>query len=65
MIDGPIKTRQEAESETSREHTWTWFTNDLPTRLTAGGAIILIATPFHEDDLVGRLQRHGPKPAPH
>jgi predicted phage terminase large subunit-like protein len=57
VIDDPIKSRQEAESETSREHTWTWFTNDLMTRLTPDGAIILIATPFHEDDLMGRLQR--------
>jgi predicted phage terminase large subunit-like protein len=57
VIDDPIKSRQEAESETSREHTWTWFTNDLLTRLTPDGAIILIATPFHEDDLMGRLQR--------
>jgi predicted phage terminase large subunit-like protein len=57
VIDDPIKSRQDAESETSREHTWTWFTNDLLTRLTPDGAIILIATPFHEDDLMGRLQR--------
>jgi predicted phage terminase large subunit-like protein len=57
VIDDPIRSRQEAESETSREHTWTWFTNDLLTRLTPDGAIILIATPFHEDDLMGRLQR--------
>jgi hypothetical protein len=54
VIDDPIKSRQEAES---REHAWTWFTNDLLTRLTPDGAIILIATPFHEDDLMGRLQR--------
>ena len=58
VIDDPIKSRQDAESESSREHTWTWFTNDLLTRLTPDGAIILIATPFHEDDLMGRLQRH-------
>jgi predicted phage terminase large subunit-like protein len=57
VIDDPIKSRQEAESETSREHTWTWFVNDLLTRLTPDGAIVLIATPFHEDDLMGRLQR--------
>ena len=57
VIDDPIKSRQEADSETSREHTWQWFTNDLLTRLTPDGAIILIATPFHEDDLMGRLLR--------
>jgi predicted phage terminase large subunit-like protein len=57
VIDDPIRSRQDAESETSREHTWTWFTNDLLTRLTPDGAVILIATPFHLDDLMGRLLR--------
>jgi hypothetical protein len=57
VIDDPIRSRQDAESETSREHTWQWFTNDLLTRLTPDGAVILIATPFHEDDLMGRLLR--------
>jgi hypothetical protein len=55
--DDRIRSRADAESETSRESTWNWFTNDLLTRLTPDGAIILIATPFHEDDLMGRLQR--------
>jgi predicted phage terminase large subunit-like protein len=57
IIDDPLRSRADAESETSRESTWNWFTNDLMTRLTPDGAIILIATPFHEDDLMGRLQR--------
>jgi hypothetical protein len=57
VIDDPIRSRQDAESEISREHTWTWYTNDLLTRLTPDGAVILIATPFHEGDLMGRLQR--------
>jgi predicted phage terminase large subunit-like protein len=57
IIDDPIAGRAEAESETYRESTWQWFVNDLVTRLTPDGAIILIMTPFHEDDLAGRLQR--------
>jgi predicted phage terminase large subunit-like protein len=57
IIDDPIRSRADAESETMRESDWQWFTNDLQTRLTPDGAIILIATPFHEDDLMGRLQR--------
>jgi predicted phage terminase large subunit-like protein len=57
IIDDPIGSRADAESETSRESTWQWFINDLTTRLTPDGAIILIMTPFHEDDLAGRLQR--------
>jgi predicted phage terminase large subunit-like protein len=57
IIDDPIASRAEAESETYRESTWQWFINDLTTRLTPDGAVILIMTPFHEDDLAGRLQR--------
>jgi hypothetical protein len=57
IIDDPIGSRADAESAISRESTWQWFINDLTTRLTPDGAIILIMTPFHEDDLAGRLQR--------
>jgi hypothetical protein len=44
IIDDPIASRAEAESETYRESTWQWFVNDLTTRLTPDGAIILIMT---------------------
>jgi predicted phage terminase large subunit-like protein len=57
LIDDPIRSRQDAESELGREHTWQWFTNDLLTRLTPDGAIVLIGTRFHEDDLMGRIIR--------
>jgi predicted phage terminase large subunit-like protein len=57
VLDDPIRSRADAESETQRENLWQWYINDLETRLTPDGAIILIATPFHEDDLMGRLQR--------
>jgi predicted phage terminase large subunit-like protein len=57
ILDDPIKSYDEAESETFRESTWTWFTSDLLSRLTPTGRIVLIATPMHEDDLMGRLLR--------
>jgi predicted phage terminase large subunit-like protein len=57
IIDDPIRSKQDADSETARESTWQWFTNDLLSRLTPDWAVILIATPFHEDDLMGRLMR--------
>src|SRR5215472_13210800 len=57
LIDDPIGSRADAESAVGRESTWQWYVNDLTTRLTPDGAIILIMTPFHEDDLAGRLQR--------
>jgi hypothetical protein len=57
IIDDPIKAYAEAESETLRESTWGWFTSDLLSQLTPSGRIVLIATPMHEDDLMGRLLR--------
>lgn len=55
LIDDPVKNRQDAESETLRESTWHWYTSTLRTRMMPGGAIILICTRWHEDDLAGRL----------
>lgn len=55
MIDDPIKSREEAESETYRERVWEWFNDDLYTRLEPDAAIILTQTRWHDDDLAGRL----------
>ena len=55
IIDDPIKNREEANSETYRNKIYDWYTDDLYTRLEPGGAIILIQTRWHEDDLAGRI----------
>ncbi len=55
IIDDPVKNREEANSETYRDRVYSWFTDDLFTRLEPGGAIILIMTRWHEDDLAGRI----------
>lgn len=55
IIDDPVKNREEANSETYRQKVWDWYTDDLYTRLEPGGAIILIMTRWHEDDLAGRI----------
>jgi predicted phage terminase large subunit-like protein len=55
VIDDPVKSREEAESEAFRERVWDWYTEDLYTRLEPGGAIILQMTRWHEDDLAGRI----------
>jgi hypothetical protein len=57
IIDDPVKSRAEAESETMREKVWNWFNDDIYTRLEPDGKIILIQTRWHEDDLAGRLLR--------
>lgn len=55
IIDDPIKNRQEAESEAYRGNLWDEYQSTISTRLHAGGAIILILTRWHEDDLAARL----------
>ena len=57
VIDDPVKSREEANSVTYRDKTWDWYTDDLYTRLEPGGAVILIMTRWHEDDLAGRILR--------
>ncbi|MFP2873739.1 phage terminase large subunit [Acetobacter tropicalis] len=55
LIDDPIKGRQEAESDTVRNAVWDWYRSVLRTRLMPGGAIVLVLTRWHPDDLAGRL----------
>lgn len=55
LIDDPFKDRAEADSELRRELVWRWYQSTLYTRLMPGGAIVLIQTRWHEDDLAGRL----------
>lgn len=55
MVDDPVKSREEAESETYRERCWDWFNDDLYTRLEPGGAIVVTMTRWHDDDIAGRL----------
>jgi predicted phage terminase large subunit-like protein len=55
LVGDPVKGRAEADSETVRETAWTWWVSDLRTRLKPGGAIVLIQTRWHEDDLAGRI----------
>jgi predicted phage terminase large subunit-like protein len=55
LIDDPIKTREEADSERVRQKQWDWYVNDFTTRLKPGARQILIQTRWHEDDLGGRI----------
>ena len=55
LIDDPVKDREEADSELKRNRVWDWYTSTARTRLMPGGAIVIIQTRWHEDDLSGRL----------
>lgn len=56
IIDDPIKDREEADSETIRRKIKDWYTSVVRTRLQKGGAVIVMMTRWHEDDLIGWLQ---------
>lgn len=60
LIDDPIKSRAEAQSETWRKRLIDWYKNDLRTRLQNPGAIILINTRWHMADLAGWLEENSP-----
>src|SRR4029077_16179306 len=55
LVDDPIKGRKEADSPLVRETAWQWWVTDLRPRLKPGGAIVLIMTRWHEDDIAGRI----------
>ncbi len=55
IVDDPIKGRQEAESETTRQKTWDAYIDDFCSRLIPGAPQVLIQTRWHEDDLAGRI----------
>jgi predicted phage terminase large subunit-like protein len=55
LIDDPVKNREDADSEVSRQSTWDWYTSTAYTRLAPGGGVLVIQTRWHDDDLSGRL----------
>lgn len=59
VIDDPVKNATEAESETSREGVWEWYTTSAYSRLAPGGGVLVIMQRWHDDDLSGRLERYG------
>ena len=55
IVDDPIKSRLEADSPTIRDRIWEEWQNSLKSRFAAGAKVIVIMTPWHEDDLAGRI----------
>lgn len=55
IIDDPVRSRQDADSELIRDRTWDWYINDFRTRLVPGARQVLVQTRWHEDDLAGRI----------
>lgn len=60
LIDDPVKDREDADSERMRIALKDWYTSVAYTRLMPGGAVVVIQTRWHEDDLMGwLLLEHG------
>ena len=58
LIDDPIKNKEEAESASMRQKAWDWYVSTAYTRLHPGGAVVLVGTRWHDDDLLGRVLEH-------
>lgn len=58
IIDDPVRSRQDADSELMRDRTWEWYLSDWRPRLVPGASEVLIQTRWHEDDLAGRCLNH-------
>lgn len=57
IIDDYCKDWQSATSETVKQRTWEWYTSTARTRISPMGAIVIVATPWTDDDLCGRLMK--------
>ena len=56
VVDDYCKDRADAESATMRENTWAAFKDVVMTRLNGAGVVIVCATRWHVDDIVGRIK---------
>jgi len=58
VVDDYCKSRAEAVSETFRNKVWDAFRNDVFTRRNSPASIVCVtATPWHVDDLIGRIEK--------
>lgn len=60
VLDDPLKGREEASSETVRNKTWSWLTDDLLTRASSKAGLLCILTRWHVDDPAARLIANDP-----
>jgi len=61
LIDDPIKGREDANSESYRRQLHEWYESVAYTRLQPEGAVVIISTRWHMDDLAGWLLREHPE----
>lgn len=55
IIDDPIGSRDDAESQAKRDQVWDWLTNDILARCEPHTAVIFTMSRWHQDDPAGRI----------
>lgn len=55
IMDDYLKDHLAAESQLVRDNQWAWWESVVSTRLHPGAVVIIIATRWNEDDIIGRL----------
>lgn len=61
ICDDPIKSEAEARSDVIRDNVWDWWTTSIEQRFWPRTRALIIATRWHEDDLIGRIQARQPE----
>ena len=61
ILDDVYKDFNEANSKLIREQAWKWYTTVVRTRLHNDSQELIVFTRWHEDDLIGRLEKSGEK----
>src|SRR5690606_568436 len=55
IVDDPIRSDDDAQSQLYRDRIWKWFNSVVFTRLHSKSSVVVVHTRWHEDDLIGRL----------
>ena len=56
LLDDPIGSRDDAESQAKRDQVWDWLTNDILARCEPHTAVVMTMSRWHQDDPAGRLR---------
>jgi predicted phage terminase large subunit-like protein len=60
IIDDPIGSREDAESQAHRDRVWDWLTSDVLARAEPATAVLITMSRWHQDDPAGRLLERQP-----
>lgn len=61
ILDDVYKDYEEGNSPIVRESAWKWYTTVVKSRLHNKSQELIVFTRWHEDDLIGRIEKNGDK----